>query len=72
MNTETPVTVYLKDYRKPDFVITHTSLEIKLEFTTTEVYAHHQVVRQNAGAAHLELNYELMSIHSVNVDGSKL
>ena len=72
MNTETPVTVYLKDYRKPDFVITHTSLEINLEFTTTEVYAHHQVVRQNPGAAHLELNYELMSIHSVNVDGSKL
>jgi aminopeptidase N len=72
LNTDTPTTVYLKDYREPDFSITHTRLEINLDFQATSIYAHHQVVRRNSGAISLELNCELMTIQSVTVDGSAL
>ncbi len=72
MDTDTPTTVYLKDYRPPDFLITHSDLDIRLGFDRTTVHAHHTVVRNNPGAENLALNCELMEIECVILNRQKL
>ena len=72
MKTETSNVVYRKDYRSPDFFITHSDLEIDLGFESTAVYARHNVVRQNRDADDLELHCELMTVQFVAVDGVQL
>lgn len=72
MKAEPSTTIYLKDYRPPDFVITHSDLDITLGFETTVVHGSHKVVRKNPSAENLELHCALMKIQSVSVDGKQL
>ena len=72
MKSEPPTTIYLKNYRPPDFVITHSDLDITLGFETTIVHGCHKVVRKNAGANNLELHCELMEVQSIAVNGNQL
>lgn len=72
MKAKSPTTVYLKDYLPPDFVITHSDLDITLGFETTMVRGHHKVTRKNASASDLELHCEMMDVQSIAVDGKQL
>ncbi len=72
MKTELPTSVYLKDYQKPEFVITHTDLEVLLDFDSTVVHACHLVKRNTPEATSLDLNCEFMDIISVSIDDAML
>ncbi len=72
MKSDPPTTIYLKDYRPPDFVITHSDLNITLGFETTVVHGRHKAVRKNASAGNLELHCELMEVQSIAVNGTRL
>ena len=72
MTNETSTMIYLKDYREPDFLITHSDLDVTLGFESTFVHGQHSVIRKNKQALILELNCENMEIQSVVVDGKEL
>ena len=78
MKSATSTTVYLKDYRQPDFVITHSNLDLTLGFETTVVHGSHQIVRKNSAninipqSLNLVLHCERMDVQSVAVNGKQL
>ena len=72
MKSENPVTTYLRDYREPDFRITHTDLEVELEFHRTRVKATHRVARKNLHSGALRLDCEEVTVESVSIDGRDL
>ena len=72
MQTDTPVTTYLDQYRQPDFSFTNTELDVHLNFSRTTITATHQVSRQSPNHLPLELDCEFLEIQSVHVDGKKL
>ena len=69
---ETDKTVYIKDYQPPNFRISHTELEIHLEFQNTRVVATHQVIRKTEGANDFVLDTEFTTIHSVYLNDCEL
>lgn len=66
-------TIYLSEYRKPDFLIESTHLEFRLGEEGTEVSSVLQIRRtaDAAGDAALVLNAESMDVTSVSIDGEK-
>ncbi len=69
MKNEAPRTVFLRDYRKPDFLIHHSDLEIKLDYSETEVVARHSITRSNRHAGDLVLHCEFVEVTSVSING---
>lgn len=72
MKTDTPVTIYLKDYRPPDFRVTHSDLDIVLDFQNTKITATHKVIRKNSESKNISLDCENMDVQYVEIDGSRL
>ena len=72
METELPVTTYRSDYRKPDFLITSSELDIQLDFEVCQVEAIHRVCRNSPDAVDLKLDCEFISVDSVCIDGKTL
>lgn len=69
MKNETPRTVFLRDYQKPDFSIHHSDLEIKLDWSETEIVARHSVTRSNRHAGDLVLHCEFVEVTAVSING---
>jgi|SaaInlV_100m_DNA_5_1039725.scaffolds.fasta_scaffold02018_5 aminopeptidase N len=67
-------TIYLSDYRKPDFLIEHTQLEFRLGEQGTQVDSVLQIRRTADAAADaaLVLNAENMDVSTVAIDGENL
>ncbi|MGB5708550.1 MAG: aminopeptidase N [Arenicellales bacterium] len=71
MKTDSTV-ICLKDYQPHPFKITHSTLEIDLEWENTRVRAIHQVERQMPGTADLELDCERINIETIKIDDQEL
>ncbi|GGI88663.1 aminopeptidase N [Shewanella gelidii] len=63
---------HLKDYRSPDFTISHVVLEFDLNGVNTKVKATSQVKRLRADATQLALHGESLNLDSVLVDREKV
>ena len=69
MSNEAPVTTYRADYRKPDYRIGSSNLDIQLDFEECRVEAVHEVSRNSRGAPDLKLDCEFIHVDSVCLDG---
>lgn len=74
MQDKTPVTVYLKDYKAPDFLLDTVHLEFELDDvtkvkSTLTVSANPQIEKR---AADLVLHGELLDLKSITLDGKLL
>ncbi len=67
-----PAQTWRADYRKPDYLITSSDLDIQLDFEACQVEAVHRVRRNCPNAGELKLDCEFMDVHSVCVDGRTL
>ena len=67
-----PSTIFLKDYRQPDFLIPTTDLDFQLGETHTRVTATLQVQRNGAHQRSLVLDGEKMDLISLKVDGKRV
>jgi len=65
-----PGTVYLKDYKVPDFLIPSVRLEFFLDSTKTRVLANLQIQRNGKHDRPLLLDGEKMTLLSVNLNGA--
>jgi len=72
MKVEENATVFLKDYKEPDYVVVETILDITLGFDNTTVQATHTIARRNPYTEELILDCERMDIEKVTVDGLPL
>lgn len=64
-----PKAIYLKDYKVPDFTITHTNLTFLLEEATTQVTAILKVVRDsNSTATDIVLDATNLELNAVYID----
>ena len=72
MKTETPQTVYLKDYRQPDYWIQDVDLHFSLQEESTRVLSRVRFERNGSGTAPLRLNGEELKLLSVKIDGKPL
>src|SRR4026209_1175252 len=74
MQTETPRTIYLKDYRPPAWLIEEVFLDVSLEPEATRV-ASRLAIRpspQSTPVAEIELDGEKITLLEVSIDGVKL
>ncbi len=69
MKTDTPKTIYLKDYKPYPFEIKHIDLNFDIHAGATTVTATSQVVRSNPAAKEMFLNGEHLELLSVTVNG---
>ncbi|MFT6070912.1 MAG: aminopeptidase N [Bacteriovoracaceae bacterium] len=70
MKNATPQTIYLKDYKKPDFTITEIYLEFDLHDTATKVLSKMKVeATGSAASSPLVLNGEQLVFKSAKIDG---
>ena len=67
-----PTTVYLKDYREPDFLVLSISIEFYLGAGSTVVKAKSKIQRQGTSDAPLVLDGEKMQLRSVSLNGDTL
>ena len=67
--SNTSQTVYLKDYRAPDFHIPKINLSFELAASETRVRSDLQVVRRNPQAQVLRLQGEEITLQSLTMDG---
>lgn len=65
-------TIYLNDYKKPDYLIEKVHLTFDLDDTKTQVKSVLQVVKNHEGDNYLVLTGEEMKLLSVSVDGTLL
>ena len=65
-------TVYLKDYRQPDYTVKTTKLLFKLGSKKTVVIAEYHVMRLNAEERMLWLDGEDLKLLSISIDGQTL
>ncbi len=72
MEPGSPVTIWRSAYRKPDYLITCSRLDIRLDFRDCRVEAVHRVSRSSPDAVDLKLDCELIDIDSVCLDGRML
>jgi len=70
--TETARTVYLTDYRPPEFAIAETDLTFELHDDGTIVRSRLTMTRETAGIRDLSLNAEHMEVLEVAIDGAPL
>jgi aminopeptidase N len=74
MKTDTPRPILLKDYRPPNYLISHVQLDVALHPTRTRVHARLRV-RPNPKVAKpgaLKLDGELLELEALRVDGRTL
>jgi aminopeptidase N len=67
--TDAPQTIYLKDYRAPDFEVTHVDLTVRLAPQRTLVTSVLSVKRSRPDCTTLILNGEGLELQSIEVDG---
>jgi aminopeptidase N len=75
MQTETPQTIYLKDYRPPDWVIENIFLDVALDPVATRVASRLAIKphpRREGEASRLELDGEKITLEEISIDGEKL
>lgn len=60
---------FLKDYRSPDYTITHVTLDFSLAGSSTKVTATSKVRRLNESASTLVLDGDDLNLESLTVDG---
>jgi len=72
MRTDEPRPISLKDYRAPDYRITHVELDFALEPLATRVKARSKIMRTGEAGAPLVLNGEHMKLLSLAIDGRRL
>lgn len=72
MRTETPKTIYLKDYKPYPFEIEHIDLNFDIREGETIVTAATQFVRKDAAAKEVFLNGEHLELISVKMDGKQI
>jgi len=75
MKTETPRPIQLKDYRPPEFLITHVDLDVSLHATRTVVRSRLKVKHNPAvsePASVLKLDGEGLVLQSIRLDGEVL
>ncbi len=65
-------TIYLKDYKEPDFLIKTVDLTVELGEADTIVTSRLDLARNNAAAKKLSLNGEYLELVSVAMDGRTL
>lgn len=71
MRTEnTPNTIYLKDYKAPDYLVEKLDLSFNIQDGKTTVTSNAVYKRNGEGHAPLVLNGEHMELHSVKMDGA--
>ncbi len=67
-----PKVIYLKDYQKPDYFITHANLNFDLKEDVTIVTSHLTFKREKAGVSSIRLDGEDMILKSVAIDGKEI
>ncbi|CZF78785.1 Aminopeptidase N [Grimontia celer] len=67
--TQQPQAKYRKDYKAPEYTITHIDLDFDLHESTTRVIAKSKVVQQVAGSDSMMLDGEGLSLKRVEVNG---
>ncbi|MGL1921938.1 MAG: aminopeptidase N [Hyphomicrobiales bacterium] len=72
MKTDTPQTIYLKDYKPSDYLITHTELDFKLHETATQTHAVLDIIPNQDNSAPLVLNGEELELVSIAINGVTL
>ena len=72
MRTDTPVTVYLKDYTPPPYLATHVDLRFEIFDGRTVVHATTQYRKNHQGNEPLFLNGEGLKLVSVALDNNKI
>ena len=72
MKTEQPQTIYLKDYKPSDYLISHMELDFKLAATATQTHATLSIKPNNQTGAPLVLNGEELKLVSIAINGTAL
>ncbi len=72
MKTDTPQTIYLKDYQEPAYTAQHIDLDFNISEERTLVTAKTQFKKTRAGDETLVLNGEHMVLKAVSLDGKIL
>lgn len=72
MRTETPKTVFLKDYRKPDYTVDHINLDFNLESGRALVTATTRFIKNHDGQEPLRLDGEHLDLISVKINGQPI
>lgn len=72
MRTDTPKTIYLKDYKAPAYLVKHTDLRFEIFDGKTVVHAKTQFVKNHDGDEQLFLNGEGPKLLSINMNGQPL
>ncbi len=67
-----PATIYLKDYKEPDFLIKTVDLTVELGEEETIVTSRLELTRNDENATKLSLNGEHLTLQSVKMDGHML
>jgi aminopeptidase N len=71
-SSEKPATIYLKDYKEPDFLIKTVELTVELGEEETIVTSELVLTRNDEAASQLNLNGEHLDLQSVTMDGIRL
>src|SRR5688572_14135 len=72
MRTDTPKTIYLKDYQPPKYKVKHTDLTFEIFEEKTVVRAALQMVKNHAGNEPLFLNGEHLTFVSCALNGKSV
>ncbi|MBL1419570.1 MAG: aminopeptidase N [Alphaproteobacteria bacterium] len=72
MKTEQPQTIYLKDYKPSDYLISHIELDFKLAANQTQTHAVLSIKPNNQTGAPLVLNGEDLKLITIAINGAAL
>lgn len=72
MKTDTPKTIYLKDYTPPLYTVSHVDLRFEIFDGKTVVHAKTQIVKNHEGSEPLFLNGEDQKFLSARLDGADI
>lgn len=72
LRTDTPKTIYLKDYTPPSYKVKHIDLRFEIFAGKTIVHAKTQFIKNHTGDEKLFLNGERLKLVWVKLDGEKI
>ncbi len=72
MRTDTPKTIYLKDYQPPLYKVKHIDLRFEIFVGRTVVHAKTQFIKNHKGNEPLFLNGEHLKLLSIALDGKEI
>lgn len=72
MRTDTPKTIYLKDYTPPAYKVKHIDLRFEIFDGKTVVHAKTQFIKNGTGGEPVFLNGEHLNFVSASIDGKKI